>query len=73
MRSIRIVLQAYDWAEAGEDPAQVDLSRVTTPHALYLAEVIVQLNSEILPYLLSLHKIPRFFRLFVDVRLILGK
>merc|ERR1719209_2713105 len=30
--------QAYDWAEAGEEPAQVDLSRVTTPHALYLAE-----------------------------------
>ena len=70
---IVIVLQAYDWAAAGEDPAQVDLSRVTTPHALYLAEVIVQLNSEILPYLLSLHKILRFFRLYVDVRLILGK
>lgn len=44
----RTVLQAYDW-EAGEEPAQVDLSRVTTPHALYLAEVIVQLNSELLP------------------------
>ena len=69
----RIVLQAYDWAEDGEEPAQVDLSRVTTPHALYLAEVIVKLNGEILPNLLSLHKIPRFFRLFVDVRLSLGK
>ena len=70
---IVIVLQAYDWAEDGEEPVQVDLSRVTTPHALYLAEVIVKLNSEILTNLLSLHKIPRFFRLFVDVRLILGK
>ena len=62
---IVIVLQAYDWAEDDKEPVQVDLSRVTTPHALYLAEVIVKLNSEILTNLLSLHKIPRFFRLFV--------
>ena len=38
--SIFSVIQAFDWGNADVEPSQVDLSKVTVPHALYLAQVI---------------------------------
>ena len=38
--SIFLVIQAFDWGNADVEPSQVDLSKVTVPHALYLAQVI---------------------------------
>ena len=32
--------QAYDWGDPEVEPSQVDLSKVTPPHALYVAQVI---------------------------------
>ena len=40
------VIQAYDWGDPEVEPSRVDLSKVTPPHALYLAQVIYSLVSQ---------------------------
>ena len=40
------IIQAYDWGDPEVEPSRVDLSKVTPPHALYLAQVIYSLVSQ---------------------------